>query len=496
MPKVLRSLRARVLLLIAIPLALVLGLTVYHAFGEREGRLLELALLVLTFAAVWLGSESVFVRRIAALTGAAEKLAKGDLATRVGFDADGDEIEQLALSFDRMAEALQSKELQLSRTVRALRVLSAGNRALAIAKRGEPELLSEMCRAIAEAGGHRLVWIGYVEGDAEKSLRPVAQRGSLSGKFLDSAKFTWGDAECGQTPLGKAIRNDVAVVVQDLQREPGPPSWRDYAMRSGCGSCVILPLRMDERVIGVLNICAEDTGAFGSEEVRLLSEAAADLSFGIASQRTRVERDRIARAREQFQEKLRKSLEASIRAIADTVEARDPHTAGHQRRVGELAVAIARELGVDEDEIDGIRLAANIHDLGRIQIPAEILTKPGRLTDSEFALVKTHSHAGYDILREIEFPWPIASIVLQHHERLDGSGYPQGLKGDEILQGSRIMAVADVVEAMTSHRPYHPGLAIEVALQEIESKRGTAFDPAAVDACLKLFRENSYAIPE
>ena len=499
MGKLFSTLRARVLLLVAIPFAVVLGLTLYNMLGESKGqldlagRLIELALLVATFAAIWLGSESLFVRRIAALTLAAEKLGKGNLASRVGFEADGDEIGQLAQSFDRMAKELEAKEAERSRLVRALRVLSAGNRALAHATQGEEQLLAAMSRAIGEAGAYYLVWVGYAENDAAQSIRPVAQWGGSGVKDLENAKFTWSKAESGQTPLGKTARTGLAVVAKDVPREPGPPAWRDFALRSGCGSCVVLPLRINDAVIGVLNICARETDAFSADEVRLLSDAAAELSFGIASQRTEAERDRIANARHTYQQKLRKSLEDSLRAIAGSVELRDPSTAGHQRRVGELAEAIALELRLPEDDVYGIQLAASIHDLGRIQVPAEILTKPRKLTDSEFELVKTHSHAGYDILKGIEFPWPISNIVLQHHERLDGSGYPKGLRGEQILLGARIMAVADVVEAMVSPRPYHTGRAIEAALAEIEKGRGSAFDTAVVDACVKLFREGRFA---
>lgn len=209
--------------------------------------------------------------------------------------------------------------------------------------------------------------------------------------------------------------------------------------------------------------------------------------------RTRAERDRNAYEHEHHAEILQKSLEQTIGAMADTVDARDPYTAGHQRRVGELAVAIAREMGLPEEKIHGIRLAAAVHDLGKINVPAEILAKPGKLSDIEFMLIKTHPQSGYDILKDVEFPWPIADIVRQHHERLDGSGYPQGLKGEQILLESRIMAVADVVETMSSHRPYRPAIGIELALKEIERGRGSAYDPAVADACLKLFREVKFA---
>ena len=185
-------------------------------------------------------------------------------------------------------------------------------------------------------------------------------------------------------------------------------------------------------------------------------------------------------------ERLRKSLGATINAMAATGETRDPYTAGHQRRVADLARAIATEMNLTGDQIDGIRMASMIHDIGKIAVPAEILSKPTKLTDLEFDLIKTHSQSGYDILKDIEFPWPIARIVLEHHERINGSGYPNGLKGEQILLESRILAIADVVEAISSHRPYRPAHGIEVALDEITKNKGSLYDPALVDACLRL----------
>lgn len=190
---------------------------------------------------------------------------------------------------------------------------------------------------------------------------------------------------------------------------------------------------------------------------------------------------------------LRKSLSGTIQVIASTVEQRDAYTSGHQRRVAHLASSLAREMRLSENIIEGIRMAATIHDLGKISIPAEILSKPTRLTDLEFSLIKIHPQVGFDILKEVDFPWPTARMVYQHHERLDGSGYPQGLKGEEILLEARIMAVADVVEAMASHRPYRPGLEIDAGLDEISENSGKFYDPDAVDACLKIFREKKFA---
>jgi PAS domain S-box-containing protein len=188
--------------------------------------------------------------------------------------------------------------------------------------------------------------------------------------------------------------------------------------------------------------------------------------------------------------------EASVDAIATAAEARDPYTAGHQRRVAELSVAIANELGLDPEDIAGIRIAAKIHDVGKLSMPSEILSKPGQLKPTEIALLKEHARAGSDIVRGIHFPWPIADMILQHHERIDGSGYPLGLVGNEILLSAQIIAVADVVEAMSSDRPYRAKKGLDAALSEIEQRRGTLFDAKIVDVCLRLFREHRFTFAE
>jgi putative nucleotidyltransferase with HDIG domain len=189
---------------------------------------------------------------------------------------------------------------------------------------------------------------------------------------------------------------------------------------------------------------------------------------------------------------LRRTMEGVIDAMSSAVERRDPYTAGHQRRVARLAVAIAAEMGLDEHTIDGIRLAAGVHDVGKISVPAEILSKPGRLLEGEFSLIKAHPEVGAEILRSIEFSWPIADIVIEHHERLDGTGYPHGLRGSEVRLEPRIIAVADVVEAMASHRPYRPSLGIEAALKEIETYAGLLYDSKVAHVCLRLFRERGF----
>ena len=189
---------------------------------------------------------------------------------------------------------------------------------------------------------------------------------------------------------------------------------------------------------------------------------------------------------------LRRAIETTIQVLIQAIEIRDPYTAGHQKRVASLASAIAREIQCPPEKLEGVYLAASIHDIGKISVPSEILSKPSRLSPIEFVIVKEHAFNGYNILKDVVSPWPLAEIVYQHHERIDGSGYPRGLKGDEILQEARILTVADVVEAMASHRPYRPSLGIDAALQEIEQQRGILYDEQIVDACLTLFREKNF----
>ena len=189
--------------------------------------------------------------------------------------------------------------------------------------------------------------------------------------------------------------------------------------------------------------------------------------------------------------RIKTNIEGTIHAMAMTVEMRDPYTAGHQRQVADLASAIAEKMGIPREKIDSIHLAGTIHDIGKMQVPTEILSKCGKLTDLEFDMIKTHSQAGYDILKTIEFQWPIAEFVLQHHERMDGSGYPSGLKGESILIEARILSVADVVDAIVPHRPYRPALGIEKAQEEIFYNRGIVYDSDVVDACLSIISEKN-----
>ncbi|MDO8351311.1 MAG: GAF domain-containing protein [Gallionella sp.] len=403
-----------------------------------------------------------------------------------------------------LAEANQSRRAMLSviedqrraesatrHANRALATLSAVNRTLVRAS-SEDELLQSICQAIVGQRGYWLAWVGYVQHDASQSIRIMARAGHDEG-YLDDLQITWAENERGMGPSGRAVRSGTTQLCQDIAHDPNFLPWRDAALQRGYAASIALPmLNGDHTVFGILSVYAEEVNAFSPAEVDLLEEMAGDLAFGVGTLHTRHERDLALEQSEQYMAQLQDSLEGTVRAIAAIVEMRDPYTAGHQARVSGLAAAIARKMGLPEDQIHAIHLAGMVHDLGKIRIPAEILSKPGKITDIEFSLIKVHPQAGYDILKDIAFPWPIAQMVLQHHERLDGSGYPQGIKGDQIDLGARILCVADVVEAISSHRPYRPALGIDAALNEITRGRGTSYDAQVADACMALFREQGY----
>jgi len=376
-------------------------------------------------------------------------------------------------------------EAALARVNRALRTLSTGNTALVHAT-DEQQLTEQMCRILVEIGGYRIAWVGYAESDEGKTVRPIAYYIQGNG-YVERETVTWSDDAAGRGPSGIAIRTAKPQVVKYAVTDPAYAPWRDDAIRLGYASVASYPLLdAEQSVFGVLCIYAAESGGFTQEESDLLAEFAGDLAFGITSIRARL-------AHEHSVARLSRSMEGTIQAMAATLGSRDAYTAGHQRRVAELVLAIAHELNMKKDDVHAAHLAAIVHDLGKIQVPAEILSKPGKLLPVEFELIKYHPTSGYNILKDIDFPWPIAEIVYQHHERLDGSGYPRGLKGDEILPAAKILAVADTVEAMSSHRPYRAALGIDKALAEIERGRGSVYDAAAVDTCLKLFREKRFA---
>lgn len=383
-------------------------------------------------------------------------------------------------------------EKELLRVTRALKARSNCNRIL-IRARDESEFLREICLSIVETGGYRMAWIGFAEQDEQKTVRPVAQVGYEDG-YLDTVKITWADTERGRGPTGTAIRTGKPVISQDILADQNFAPWRAEATRRGYAAMIALPLSMEERTIGSLNIYAAEPDAFDKEEVELLTELANDIAYGIGALEIRSKHEQAEAELKTSFERLKKALNGTVFALTEVLQRRDPYTAGHQQRVAQLACSIAQEMGFSEDRIEGVRIAGLLHDIGKVSVPSDILSRPGQMTNLETDIIETHAQVGYEILKTIEFPWPVLEAVLQHQERLDGSGYPAGLSGDKIILEARILAVADVVEAMSSHRPYRPTLGMDRALAEITENRGIRYDPDVVDACLLLFNEKGYTI--
>jgi len=375
---------------------------------------------------------------------------------------------------------------------RAFETLKEGNYAL-VRSFTETTLLNKMCRVIVDLGGYPFVWIGFPENDRHKRVRPVVYAGDEKD-YLGSIDLTWSPFKTNKDPVGTVIQTGEARIEKNLAKKNGFIPWKAEAAKRGFFSSVAYPLIRDDQTFGAVNIFSENPAGFRKDELVLLSALAEDLSYGIAAIRTREKKKTIERELKESRERLQRTIEVTIQALATTIEMRDPYTAGHQRRVAELASVIAEEMGLSEEKVENINIAGMIHDIGKIYIPVEILTRPGRLSEFEINIIKAHPQYGHDIMTETEVPDLVAEIVYQHHERLNGSGYPEGKRSEDILLESKILSVADVVEAMSSHRPYRPALGIAVALDEIKNHRGIYYDPHVTDACLKLFEKKGYEL--
>jgi len=351
----------------------------------------------------------------------------------------------------------------------------------------ETELFQQVCDLLYLLEDIKLVWIGAVD-DGSFEVRPVASAGD-DREYLSSVRVAWDESEYGTGPMGRAIRSGSPTIIPDIARaEQGGP-WRAEALKRDYTCNVVLPLTHVGEVIGALSVLSGGVNAFEDFDVKFLMEVAGDIALGVKSLRLEKElTDSLA--------SVRKSLNKTVEAIALLGEMRDPYTSGHQQRVAQLACAIAEEMGLPERQIDGIHVAALLHDIGKIAIPVDILNKVGKISDNEFGIIKTHPTLAYEVLKGIEFPWPVAKAVFQHHERPDGGGYPEGVAGEDLILEARILGVADATEAMASHRPYRPALGIDKALLEILQGRGTQYDPAVVDACLSLFQDKDFEFGE
>ncbi len=380
----------------------------------------------------------------------------------------------------------KNSENELISLNQTLKTISRCNEALVHATE-ELDLTQEICDILVSHGDFSLAWAGFLRGEEKGCIQPIASAGILLEDLVNITSSR-GDGE-GPCPARMAIGTGKIQIIRDT--DPDNPYTfrlkisRDYKFRS----MVVLPITQSKNTLGTLIVYSKESGSFYQQQIDLLHELTDDLAYGITTLRGRKET-------ELLNSRLNENLIKTVQAIAYTLETRDPYTAGHQRRVTKLCIVIAKELGLDEDQIEGLSIGASIHDIGKIHIPAEILNRPGQLSEHEFAIIKNHAQVGYDIIKDIHFPWPISDMIHQHHERPNGSGYPQGLTSKNIIIEARILAVADVVEAISSHRPYRPGLGINVALDELRKNRNTLYDPQIVDICIDLFENKQFSFSD
>lgn len=381
-------------------------------------------------------------------------------------------------------EAIQA---ELEKRGWALSALSEAAAALARANSTEL-LIQEVCEAIAAQGPYVLAWVGRAEDDTFKTVRVVGSAGKAVG-YINNILVSWSESEStGQGPAGRCIRSNQTSVVIDGEVDIGFAAWRERAREFGIRSAIGCPIPdgVTGMPFGVLLVYSKVPNTFGDSEVQLFESLAKEIGFGLRSIERQHKLDDQIHEKELTQERLSTALRSTIEAMSKTMEWRDPYTAGHQKRVASISMAIARKLGWENERIQALYMAGMVHDIGKMAVPSEILTKPSRLTDLEMQLVQGHVEAGYQILKDIPFPWPIAEMVHQHHERLDGSGYPNQLQGEQICEEARVLAVADTLEAMATHRPYRPAKGLNAALEEIRLESGSKLDAKVVDAAFML----------
>ncbi len=372
---------------------------------------------------------------------------------------------------------IEERIRRLNLVLRAIRNVNQ----LIVREKDRGRLLDQACSSLVNTRGYRASWI--VLTDEERRLINSAQRG-LGDSFT---RF-----------LVKLTGGDIPPCHHHAWEQPGVFSIKEPT--TDCSTCVLqVCAGSSERMVirlesgghryGLLGVSLAGELTADQEEEGLFAEMAGDIAYALRNME-------LETARHQAVAALRQSLQGTIEAIAATAESRDPYTAGHQERVALLAVAIGERIGLSNERLEALRVASLLHDIGKIAIPAEILAKPARLTSAEIQLIRSHPESAYEILKSVPFPWPIAEFILQHHERLDGSGYPKGLTSDKIVLEARIIAVADVVEAMSSHRPYRPAVGIKMALEEIEKNSGMLYAPEVVQACRELFREGKFTFTD
>ncbi len=357
---------------------------------------------------------------------------------------------------------------------RAADTLSAGNGLLAVAE-DEKGLLGAMCETAVAVGGYRFAWYGRCaptnDGTPGERVVPVASSGGFQ-PYLDRLDIRTANTRTGRGSAGRAACTGHPAVESDMETDAATASWSTQDLGQEFRSSASFPVIIEGSLDGVFSVYASEPDAFDEHSLSILEDLATTLGYGVARVRERNE--------------LHRSFVSAIDLVAAVVESRDPYTAGHQALAAELARAIGEELGLDPHRLDGLSLGARIHDVGKVGVPIDILCRPGVLAPEELAVVRRHSTIGWEIAGHFDWPWPVADIIHQHHERFDGSGYPQGLVGDDILLEARIVAVADAFQAIAARRPYRAALGVDRAFAIIVDGAGTQFDPTVVDAFVRV----------
>ena len=386
------------------------------------------------------------------------------------------------------------RERKLSAQNWALRAYADAAQALVKAQTVQG-LLESICHAIVSESAYLAAYVGVAEEGERKPIRVKASAGRGIG-YLEGLRLSWSEDEPeGKGPTGICVRTNQLQIMEDSETSPVYGPWRERGRQFGIRSSISIPLGGEMGWRGALVVYSPEPRAFEGEPVEVFERLAQEIVHGVRSlnkdQLLVNERQNLART----QAELNMALSGMVGPIIAAMEMRDPYTAGHQSRVAEIACAIGKRMGWSDDRMHGLRLAALVHDIGKISIPAEILTKPGKLNSAEWAMICLHPETGYAILKDVPFAWPVAEIVLQHHEKIDGSGYPEGLKGEMILPEARVLSVADILEAMASFRPYRPGIALSLVFEELERQAGKKLDAEAVEACVRMIRERQFSMP-
>ncbi len=405
-------------------------------------------------------------------------------------DPSSGRLEVLGIARDVTASVVAADTL--ARKNRMLTALVSGMLAMS-GHRDRHAIAEAVTRALVEEAGFALAWIGDLGDRGPSSLRLLAAAGEqapLMPKMVEAIR----------------TRDDIASPTQIAIRTGKPCLWNDLDTRPDLGwasdvfggpigvkSCIIVPMMFSGRVFATLGLYGRDALPFHAEDLGPVEAFGGQLGRALATVDSLVRYEESEAGRLAAVSRIKEALIETVGSLATVVEVRDPYTAGHQRKVATLAVAIAEAKGWPAERVEGVRIGALLHDIGKIAIPAELLTKPGRLTPEEFALIKTHAARGGELLRNIRFDWPILEMVTQHHERLDGSGYPLGLKDGEIAEEAKVLAVADVTEAMLAYRPYRPAIALDTVFDELERGHGRLYDPEATDIAIRLIRERGTA---